>query len=203
MRSNLFSLCRLNAYVVTKHTFRPNPKIKGMKETMTMYGITGTPGTGKSSLTDLLATRGFRILHLSETVAPYVLEQDTERDTMVIDEERWSREFPGFDGIVEGHLAHLLPCDLILVLRCRPDVLACRLKERGYSKAKITENSLAEAIDVVLIETLESFSPEQVYELDTTDKTIRACADVAEGFFRGQIPASHGSIDWSSYIGME
>jgi adenylate kinase len=167
-----------------------------------MYGITGTPGTGKSSLTDLLATRGFAILHLSESFGPYILEHDTTRDTMVIDEERWEREFPGFEGVVEGHLAHLLPCDFIVILRCRPDVLSCRLRERGYSQAKISENTLAEAIDVVLIETLENFAPEQVYELDTTDKTIQECADLAEGFFRGTLPAVHGSIDWSLYIGM-
>jgi adenylate kinase len=74
---------------------------------------------------------------------------------------------------------------------------------RGYQKAKITENSLAEALDGVLIETLESFSPEQIYELDTTDKSIHECADLAEKFFRGSLPPSHGSLDWSSYIGMD
>jgi adenylate kinase len=172
-----------------------------MRDVM-MFGITGTPGTGKSSLGDILESRGFSVLHLSATFSPYILERDTERDTMVIDEERWEREFTRFDGIVEGHLAHLLPCDLIIVLRCRPDALSCRLRERGYSEAKISENTLAEAIDVVLIETLENFSPEQVYELDTTDKTIKECADLAEDFFRGVLPAVHGLIDWSSYIGM-
>jgi adenylate kinase len=150
-----------------------------------MYGITGTPGTGKSTLAELLSSRGFRILHLSETFGLYQIERDSGRETMIIDEERWACEFGRF------------------ILRCRPDVLACRLGERGYQKAKITENSLAEALDVVLIETLESFSPEQIYELDTTDKTIYECADLAEKFFRGNIPSSHGSLDWSSYIGID
>jgi adenylate kinase len=168
-----------------------------------MYGITGTPGTGKSTLAELLASRGFRILHLSGTYGPYTIGQDTGRETMVVDEERWVRDFGRFEGIVEGHLAHLLPCDRIVILRCRPDVLSCRLRERGYSPAKIAENSLAEAIDVVLVETLESFSPEQIYELDTTDKTIPECADLAEGFFRGDLPSSHGTLDWSSYIGKD
>jgi adenylate kinase len=167
-----------------------------------MYGISGTPGTGKSSMADLLESRGFPVLHLSTTYDRYILEQDTDRDTLVIDEERWISEFPGFEGVVEGHLAHLLPCDLIVVLRCRPDVLSCRLRERGYHQAKITENSLAEALDVVLIETLEIFSPGQVYEVDTTDTSIRECTDLAEKFFMGMLPASHGSLDWSSYIGM-
>ncbi|NTV00886.1 MAG: AAA family ATPase [Methanoregulaceae archaeon] len=168
-----------------------------------MFGITGTPGTGKSTLAELLLSGGFRILHLSETFGPYLIGRDTGRETMVIDEERWAGEFGRFEGVVEGHLAHLLPCDRIVILRCRPDVLACRLRERGYPPAKITENSLAEALDVVLVETLESFSPEQVYELDTTDKTIQECADLAEKFFHGNLPPSHGSLDWSSYIGID
>lgn len=167
-----------------------------------MYGITGTPGTGKSSTACELASRGVRVLHLSETTAGYEIGKDGSRDTMVIDEERWVEEFEPFDGVVEGHLAHLLPCDRIVILRCRPDILAGRLKKRGYGAGKVKENALAEALDVILIETLEYFPPEQVYELDTTDKIIRECADQVEHFFHGEIPPSSGSLDWSSYIGM-
>jgi adenylate kinase len=167
-----------------------------------MYGITGTPGTGKSSTARELALRGARVLHLSETTGRYEIGKDGFRDTIIIDEERWIDEFVPFDGIVEGHLAHLLPCDRIVVLRCRPDILAGRLRERGYGPDKVKENALAEALDVILIETMEFFPPEQVYELDTTDKIIQECADQVEQFFRGKIPPSSGSLDWSSYIGM-
>ncbi len=174
----------------------------GARKDAAMYGITGVPGTGKTSIADRLAHHGFPVLHLSTTYDRYVLEHDTERDTQVVDEERWASEFPKFSGIVEGQLAHLLPCDRIVVLRCRPDILSCRLRERGYHAAKVAENCLAEALDAILIETLEVFPPNQVYELDTTDKTIGECADLTEGFFQGVIPPSHGAIDWSSYIGM-
>jgi adenylate kinase len=167
-----------------------------------MFCITGTPGTGKSSIARVLQEQGFRVLHLSETTRDYVIEEDLLRETMVIDEDRWAAEFVPFDGIVEGHLAHLLSCDRVAVLRCRPDVLAARLYERGYGKEKVRENSLAEALDVVLVETLEIFSPEQVYELDTTDKTIQECSDRVGRFFRGEIPPQSGFLDWSSFIGM-
>ncbi|NYT17220.1 MAG: AAA family ATPase [Methanomicrobiales archaeon] len=167
-----------------------------------MYGITGTPGTGKSSIARVLQEQGFRVLHLSETTGNYVIEEDPLRETMVIDEDRWAAEFVPFDGVVEGHLAHLLPCDRVAVLRCRPDVLAVRLQERGYGKEKVRENALAEALDVVLVETLELFSPEQVYELDTTDKTIQECCDRLGRFFRGEIQPQSGFLDWSSFIGM-
>lgn len=164
-------------------------------------GITGTPGTGKSSIAGALAQRGSPVLHLSETISSYIIEVDQERDTRVIDEERWAREFSRFNGFVEGHLAHLLPCDRIIILRCRPDVLMDRLRRRGYPEEKVRENALAEALDVILIETLESFSPEQVYELDTTDKSIAECSMIADQFARGQVKASFGAIDWSDYIG--
>jgi adenylate kinase len=167
-----------------------------------MFGITGTPGTGKSSVAGALREQGFCILHLSETTGIYVVGKDPARDTLVIDEDRWAAEFVPFDGVVEGHLAHLLPCDRITVLRCRPDILATRLRERGYGDEKVRENALAEALDVVLVETLEKFSPEQVYELDTTDMSIRECRDRVSGFFKGEIPPQSGVLDWSSYIGM-
>ncbi len=167
-----------------------------------MYGITGTPGTGKSSVAGTLREQGFRVLHLSETTGDYVIEQDPLRETLVIDEERWAAEFVPFDGVVEGHLAHLLPCDRVAVLRCRPDILADRLRRRGYGEGKVRENALAEALDVVLVETLELFSPEQVYELDTTDMSIQECSYRIGRFFRGEIPPQSGFLDWSSYIGM-
>ena len=166
-----------------------------------MIGITGTPGTGKTTVADELRARGHGVLALTSTVAPYILGKDDERDTEVIDEERWAREFIAIDGFVEGHLAHLLPCDRIIVLRCRPDVLAARLRERGYPEAKVTENVEAEALDVILIETLEDYQDEQVLEIDTTDADIPGCAGMIEEFARGSIPSSFGYTDWSGYLG--
>jgi len=166
-----------------------------------MYGITGTPGTGKTSIGEELSSRGHTVVRLSETTGPYRLERDEDRDTVVIDEERWSSDFLPVEGFVEGHLAHLLPCDLIVILRCRPDVLAERLRRRGYSEAKVRENAEAEAIDLILIECLEGFEARQIYELDTTDKTLLECSDMIEKFVRGEIPPSFGTIDWSEYLG--
>ncbi|MFZ1957772.1 MAG: adenylate kinase family protein, partial [Methanoregula sp.] len=117
-----------------------------------MCGITGTPGTGKSTVADELARRGHRVVHISDVVQPYVLGKDPERDTQIIDTDRMVDEFVPFDGFVEGHFAHLLPCDRIVVLRLRPDKLAARLAARGYSPDKIGENRDAEALDVCLIE---------------------------------------------------
>jgi adenylate kinase len=165
-----------------------------------MCGITGTPGTGKSTVADELARRGYRVVHITDIVGLYVQGKDPERDTQIIDTDKMADEFIPFDGFVEGHFAHLLPCDRIVVLRLRPDELAARLTARGYSKEKIGENRDAEALDVCLIETVEQYEPDEIFELDTTGMGPAACADIIGQFYEGKIPASFGSLDWSAFV---
>lgn len=165
-----------------------------------MCGITGTPGTGKSLVGTELSRRGHTVVHLTATVGPYVIGDDEDRDSRIIDVDRWAAEFVPVDGYVEGHIAHLLPCDRIVVLRCRPDELKKRLSRRKYREAKIRENTDAEAIDVCLIETVEKFRPEQILELDTTARDATYCADQIERFEKGAILADFGHIDWSGFL---
>jgi adenylate kinase len=165
-----------------------------------MCGITGTPGTGKSLIGDELARRGHTVVHLTATVGPYVIGDDEERDAQIIDVDRWSDEFVPVNGFVEGHIAHLLPCDKIVVLRCRPDELKKRLARRKYREIKIRENAQAEALDVCLIETIDEFESSQIFELDTTGHDAAYCANQIEGFYRGEIPADFGHLDWSEFL---
>ena len=165
-----------------------------------MCGITGTPGTGKSMVGEELARRGHTVIHLTDTVGPYVSGNDEERDARIIDIDRWAAEFVPVDGFVEGHLAHLLPCDRVIVLRCRPDVLKTRLSLRKYRMEKIWENTDAEAMDVCLIETVEKYEPSQILELDTTGHDVPYCADTIERVVKGEIPAGFGTIDWSAFL---
>lgn len=166
-----------------------------------MCGITGTPGTGKSSVADILAGQGFRVVRLTDTVGPYVTGRDEDRGVDIVDEERWAEEFGPVEGFVEGQLAHLLPCDRVVILRCRPDILAGRLRERGYPDGKVRENSEAEALDVILIETLEEHPPEHILEIETTSVSAEDTAERVVLFSQGKIPPSHGKTDWSGFLG--
>jgi len=165
-----------------------------------MCGITGTPGTGKSSVGTELIQRGRTVIRIADTVKPYVIGRDKERDTELIDVDRWIDEFVPVDGFVEGHFAHLLPCDRIVVLRCRPDVLKRRLAQRNYREEKIRENVYAEALDTCLIESVELYGPLQILELDTTARDAVFCADQTELFVDGKIPARFGTLDWSEFL---
>lgn len=165
-----------------------------------MCGITGTPGTGKSMVADELAHRGHTVIHLVDTVQPYITGEDTGRHTQEIDTVKWAREFPRVDGYVEGHFAHLLSCDRVVVLRCRPDTLKKRLMKRKYPATKVSENVEAEALDVCLIETVEMHDPSQILEIDTTSHNTVYCANQIERFVLNEIPAAFGTIDWSRFV---
>lgn len=165
-----------------------------------IVAITGTPGTGKTSAGRELAERGYTVVDLSELISSKGLkgEYDGERDTYEVDTDKLSEYVEDGDGIIftEGHLAHLLPCEKIIVMRCSPSVLAERLRGRGYKESKVTENVQAEILDVILCESVSENA--FVYEVDSTSLTAEESADAiikivgggAEGF-------EPGSIDWT------
>ena len=165
-----------------------------------MIGITGTPGCGKTTVAELLRKLGHPVLDLKTTVAPFILEHDEASGSDVVDVDAWADAFPYTEGFVEGTFAHYLPCDKIVILRCRPDVLRERLAPRGYSEEKIRENADAEALDVILIETADAFASEQIYEIDTTHTDSDSVVMSILSFVNGETPASFGSLDWSEYI---
>lgn len=165
-----------------------------------MIGITGTPGTGKSAVAAELRHRGCDVLDLKMTISSFVTGHDTERDADMVDVDAWAEEFPYTEGYLEGSLAHFLPCDKIIVLRCRPDVLQLRLEPRGYSPEKIRENCEAEALDVILIETVDMFASEQIYEIDTTNKDVISMADEVTAFAEDTVSSAFGALDWSAYL---
>lgn len=165
-----------------------------------LIGITGTPGCGKTSAAEELRRRGIPVLDLKTTVSPFIVGNEDDAD--VIDTDAWADSLveSGIDGFVEGAFAHYLPCDKLIILRCRPDVLKERLAPRGYSESKISENAEAEALDVILIEAVDEFSPEQLFEIDTTNTNIEKTADMICEFAEGKLPAAFGSLDWSEYV---
>ncbi|WP_224336842.1 adenylate kinase family protein [Haloprofundus halobius] len=176
--------------------------------------VTGTPGTGKTSATALLEDE-FSVAHLNDEVRDreFWTERDEERDSLVVDVERletWVDEEYGAAGdsedgtddvtIVESHLAHLLPADRVVVLRCRPDVLESRLLDRGENDEKASENRESEALDVILAEAVEEHGVEAVYEVETTEQSPEAVADAVRAVVEGDREPSAGTVDYLEYL---
>ena len=169
----------------------------------TIIGITGTPGTGKTSVSALLGG----VLDLNGLIRGegLYIGIDEERDSLIADMDgvyaRVCEIAQGWAGnlVIEGHLSHHV-CDLAIVLRLSPDELETRLMARGYSGAKVSENALAETIDVILVEAVEWC--DKVYEINTTGKTAEEVADaireILDAISRGiEIEGYEpGSVDW-------
>jgi len=165
--------------------------------------VTGTPGTGKTTATELLAERrGVHTVHLNDLIREEGLytERDEERDSLVADLDAVAERLGDRSGVVDSHLAHHLDADRVAVLRCRPDELERRLIERGEGEASARENRSAEALDVILGETVERFGTERVHEIDTTDREPSAVATELGRVLDGEREPSAGEVDFVEYL---
>ncbi|WP_114575661.1 adenylate kinase family protein [Saliphagus sp. LR7] len=166
--------------------------------------VTGTPGTGKTTATDLLEREyGIDVVHCNELIENEGISTgvDTDRDSAIVDLDALeSRLADREDCVLDSHLAHHLPADRVAVLRCDPEDLEDRLLERGEPEAKARENAESEALDVILAEAVDRHGREAVYEIDTTDREPGAVADEIHAVRQGTRDPSAGTVDFVGYL---
>jgi len=188
-----------------------------------IIALTGTPGTGKTTVCEVIKEHSqyknqYSIIDVNKIVLAEKLYtgKDEVRDTYEADmdklEERIELEIrkvpKGMDVILEGHLSHMLPVDAIIVLRTQPVALRKRLgKRKNYSFEKVRENANAEALDVILVESVEL--NKNVFEINTTDKNllsvVKSVISIIEGIKHGKIPEEFfpGKINWIEMVEMD
>ncbi|SFG10291.1 adenylate kinase [Halopelagius inordinatus] len=170
---------------------------------MTRVALTGTPGTGKTTVGEIVAERtGVDVIHLNDAIREEELytERDAERDSLVTDLDAVEEWLGEWDGVLESHLAHHFDADIAVVLRCHPEELERRLRERGESEAKARENAESEALDVVLAETVERFGGDTIYEIDTTDRDPEDVATDVVAAIEGESEPRVGVVDFIEYL---
>uniref|UniRef100_A0A1I7T4A7 Adenylate kinase isoenzyme 6 homolog n=1 Tax=Caenorhabditis tropicalis TaxID=1561998 RepID=A0A1I7T4A7_9PELO len=141
--------------------------------------ITGSPGTGKSTLGQQVAEKlGFEFIEISKEVRENQLqgEFDEQYNCHVLDEDKLldhiSERMDSDDGgiVVDYHGCDLFPerwFDVVVVLRCSTEKHYDRLQTRGYSDFKIKENVECEIFGTLLEEAKESYKEEIVHELQS------------------------------------
>ena len=192
--------------------------------------VTGTPGTGKTTAVGAVET-DLEVVHLNEVIRERGLSVgiDETRDSLIADLDAVREWFDGRDDVlVESHLAHHLPVDRVVVLRCAPAVLEDRLRERstgGESSAgadesplsavestspsdepsssldeSSVENATSEALDLVLAEAVEMHGENAIYEIDTTDREPPEVAREIERVIAGTREPSVGTVSFIDYL---
>jgi len=158
--------------------------------------LTGTPGTGKTTVSKLFEEQGNKTVHLTEYVKEKGLGEQKEQFHVNVKEMREALKDEDFN-VVEGHLSHHVPVDICIVLRTRPDLLRGRLEKRDYSAEKVEDNVESEALDVILSEAVQE--QETVIEIDTTEKRPEEVFEEAKRKIeKGE--KSYGNFDWTRFL---
>ncbi len=134
--------------------------------------LTGSPGTGKTTLSKIIAEKlGLELISIKEFVEDNNLLNGIEVD---VQELKKAFEYlnDADDFLIEGHLACeiKIPADFIFVLRSDPERLRELYRERGYDDEKIKENLLAEMLDYCTQKSEKNYG--RVLEVDTTARSI-------------------------------
>ena len=145
--------------------------------------ISGTPGTGKTTLSKKLAKiLGCRCIDVNEVVKKNRLNKtyDKKKQCFAVDISKLNKALIKIINdskkqgkekylIIDSHLSHYLPkkyIDLCVVAKCNIKKLGKRLKKKRFHKEKIKENIQAEIFDVCFNEALER--KHNVLVVDTT-----------------------------------
>ncbi len=171
--------------------------------------ISGTPGTGKTSIAKALSKRlNAKYIELSSLVISKGLyeEFDKERGSYVINEgllknyvRRVIIETKGY-VVIDSHYGEIIDDDIIekiFILRLHPRELLSRLKSRGWTGRKIAENVEAEIIGVCTYNAINEHPSHKVCEIDVTGKTVDEVVEfiikVLEGKYTCKV-----HVDWLS-----
>jgi adenylate kinase len=175
-------------------------------------GISGTPGTGKSSVArELSKELQIPVIELSEFVVNnnLYLYYDAIRNSYVVDEEKVRnsmaklyRERGAF--IIVGHYVEILERDLyelVIVLRRNPIELLNILKTRRWPDSKVAENVEAELLSVCTFNAIEELGEDLVVEVDVTSKNVSEVVNEIMDILLGLKSVYLGHrIDWPSLV---
>lgn len=130
--------------------------------------VTGTPGTGKTTVAEKLARKlGYQYADVNRMISEEKLSSgyDRHKKCKIVDEKKLvkalARKINHSDAglVIDSHLAHHLPtsaAEACIVTKCNLKLLKKRLKRRKYSEQKIRENLDCEIFDVCLNEAKEA-----------------------------------------------
>ena len=111
--------------------------------------------------------------------------------------------------IIESHFSDIVPgkyIDYVIILRCDPDELCIRLKERGYKDEKIRENVQSEILGNSANYFLNKQLNQPILEIDTTYNNVDIITKTITKILTGKVDVNEyiiGKIDWLEKLSQE
>ncbi|MBI4052470.1 MAG: AAA family ATPase [Candidatus Diapherotrites archaeon] len=156
--------------------------------------LTGSPGTGKSSVAKILAKKlNAQVVNdLDFCKKNRIGAFDRKAKERVVPVERLERALKKFlaktpaknakSVILEGHLLCeiSIPCDAVVVLRLAPEKLEKRLAKRGYPEVKVLDNVFCEETGYCKTRVLRNYPANKLVEIvssDPAEKTAKKILD--------------------------
>lgn len=149
-----------------------------MEQAVKVIIVTGTPGTGKTTVAMRLAKKmEYEYVDVNKVISRDKLSEgyDRKMKCKIIDEKKLSkallRMIKGADNglVIDSHMSHHLPAssvDICVVTKCNLKLLKGRMTRRKYSADKIKENLECEIMDVCLNEAEEDGHKTLIVETD-------------------------------------
>lgn len=171
--------------------------------------VTGTPGTGKTSISKLLAQEiGARYVPLTKhaTSRNLLSGVDKRRGSKVLDLKRTRADLKNLilkedkTIVVDSHIPDVIAprsmVNRVIVLRCHPKTLKSRLRSKKWRQSKIKENLQAEILDACLVQAVAYYGWRPICEIDTSNRSVERCLNVAKASLRRNSRRKSTNVDW-------
>ena len=143
-----------------------------------MICITGSPGSGKSTVATILRSRGFTVHNVLDFPGAMECVSNGEADMECL--RAVTSRLCGAEDIVEGHYSHLLNCDFVIVLERDEDQVLSELESRGYGSSKIMENLDALRCDLYFSESLEMLPRSRIRRISVVEGNPESTATMIQ-----------------------
>ncbi len=183
-----------------------------------IIAVTGTPGTGKTSLCSYIVRKNKGWLHLDlgklAVESNAVIGYDRIMKSRIVDMGVLKKALRNYilsklgedlKLLIDGHYAaEVSPAEFVdccIVLRCRPDILWQRLRKiRGYNSEKARRNIESELTDYCYLTAKRHLKKVKIIQFDTTRRSVKKLYYRFMKCYRNDFRCKSDEVDWINYF---